>query len=424
MNLRSILPLALALALPFTASAQSRYPLSTDASGNINRGFTLSGGQTITIPSGATLDASNATLIGLGRDGIKAPATYSSSGDTTFTGGDWFHAATLDAGTYTRNLVLNPSSVLAGQRAEVYIESGTGAPNLKIWNSAASGTALFDFTGTSTAAARGLAKFINNGSAWIVAGPNVMHYYAGSSGGGGGSAAASETPTSLAGRTAPTRRYSAATYAATASGTALSALDDLSTNGADAAQTGGARPTKEVLGDFNVIRFDGTDDYMTFSQVAGLSDFTALVVLKSSDTSVPILGAMATEGANEVDQTQLLGLATGELYILDNDIPPDLNYVESSAANVSAGLTVVAIRVEEGAVAFYRNGTSAGTGSIRLSDPPGDLSVGTIGATRAEFADPFAGFIGADIAEIIIWDSAISDLTEVTTAIKAHFSIP
>lgn len=335
---------------------------------------------------------------------IKAAATYATAGDTQFTGGNWFHAGTVSSGTFARNLLLSPAGVTTGERADILLEVGTGTQRLRVYSgTVASGTALFDYQSVATAAARGLASFIHTGGAWIAAAPNVMSEYAAS-----GGSAESETAPSFAGLTTPARYYAAATFAASADATAIATWTGLA-GSPNATATSGAQATKRVLGSFNVLRFDGVNDFYSFTPLTTFTNWTVAIVVKATAPAGILVGASG-------DLTQILATAFSPGTVASYD---GTTQIFSDAADVTSGLTLITAKCTSGVVTFARNGVAVG-GGTDFDDTA--LTAALIGAADATGSAP-AGFLTADIAVLAIWPTAISDLAGVTTLLMTHFGL-
>jgi hypothetical protein len=343
-------------------------------------------------------------------------------------------------------------------------------PTLSVRNATSSGTELKSVTGRATAG-RGDLWFQFNGTAWEEAGANLVAFEE-AGGGGGGGGAASETPTNLASFTTPTRRYSAASLASSADGSSISSLAGLHSGGSAATASGGAQPTKQTIGNFNVIRFDGTSDFLTFPTVTDMSAFTFVGVLKkNSSASAVVLGAIGATDPRRDEQLVGLGatapasttvytydravlqgtsssvnlsalavvavrvtapttvtageFATGRAYVITDT--GDTDFTEIGAENSDPGTRFVATGAGSGTgtastndVTFSVNGTSAGTAQAIFATSGADADL--IGATNPTGGSA-AGFAAMDLAEAILWNSAISDSTSVINALKTHYGI-
>lgn len=223
---------------------------------------------------------------------------------------------------------------------------------------------------------------------------------------------ASELETSLAGLTPPQRRFSGATHFATADGTAMPTWTDTSGGGFNATQSGSARPTKQTVGGRACLRFDGVDDYMVFPDLTALSDFTAVLVVKSAATAAVLLGANNPTPA--VDNSQLLGLGAGVIYVQDNETAP--TYQGSTVLPALSVPTTIAIRCETGAVTFWSGTTARGTGTIQI-DTVEPMSVGMVGGLLVSDITTVMGFANADIFDVILWNIAIG-AGELTTVLN------
>lgn len=278
--------------------------------------------------------------------------------------------------------------------------------------------------------------------------------------------AVSETPTSYVGFTAPTRRYCAASLAASADNDLISSIVGLHVGASTATASGGERPTKQTLGSYNVLRFNGTANLLRFAEVNSITSYAMIVALKKNATGGTVVAGSIS------DASQLLGLSgtavggsvtaydietyntassavdlsalavitvtssgattttsgefeIGRAYVIVDTGDTDFTEIGASTSDPGTRFTATGVGTGTGTastndVAFTRNGTSAGT--AQAFGVFTSLSAAMIGATDPTNAAP-AGFASMDLAEFSLWNSIPVDLTTIRDAVRTHYGL-
>ena len=231
---------------------------------------------------------------------------------------------------------------------------------------------------------------------------------------------------------------SATLFDATSGGSAVAAdggvarWEDKSGNSRHATQgTSANRPARKtaIQGGLDVLRFDGSNDSLSIASSTATfkflhsADSTVFAVFKSGTTANPGQSYYALIYTNDsAGSTVGYGIGT-------YDASPSNDAIECSVTRGVSGTSVVGNGIDNGfasntfALASFvtrpTNGTAANrssyrrnggaattnntaTGAVSTANSQADLTIGNVAAS-------FSLFLNGDIAEIIIYDSALSD---------------
>lgn len=227
-------------------------------------------------------------------------------------------------------------------------------------------------------------------------------------------------------------------YDATSGGSLVAAdggvarWEDKSGNGRHATQsTSGDRPLRKaaIQGGKDVLRFDGSNDSLSIASSTATfkflhsADSTVFVVFKSGTTANPghsyyavlytsdsresVVGfgfgtydASPANDAIDIAITRGVGGTAAAYMAADNAFPSNTFAVASIVGKPGDG-------VAANRVSYRKNGgsavaTNAATGAVSTANSQADLTIGNVAAT-------YSAYLNGDIAEIIIYDSALSD---------------
>jgi len=221
-------------------------------------------------------------------------------------------------------------------------------------------------------------------------------------------------------------------YDATSGGSLVAAdgsvarWEDKSGNARHATQsTSGSRPLRKtgVQGGKDVLRFDGSNDSLSIPTSTATfkflhtSDHTVFIVFENENASYDPLVCTNSGGTDSVGLNIYAGDAGAGIGALAHQVFRGVNgtsVINSASAQsfLTVGWNVVSVvgKPTDGTAAnrssIRKNGGSAvtnnaATGATSANDPHSDLLIGRDGP-------PF-DYHGGDIAEIIIYDSALSD---------------
>lgn len=188
---------------------------------------------------------------------------------------------------------------------------------------------------------------------------------------------------------------------------------DESGNANDAVQGTSLNQPKYYSGILNgqpVIRFDGTNDYFSMPKFMNFTDTTVLFVGLSRNSVAYGVIFQSYGGAantNELLQIAYSSSDKDNFYARGNTT----SYISFSGTENATVTHITSVQLSGMTGKMYSNGTSNGNLSNSSYVPPTDW----IGAAYATdpiiggHADVSQGWLNADIAEIIVYDSAISD---------------
>lgn len=193
----------------------------------------------------------------------------------------------------------------------------------------------------------------------------------------------------------------AANSLALADGDAIAAVADKSAGGYAAAQgTAGFRPLYKtsLVNALPGMRFDGSDDALTFSSLSlGTSHTIALVVNMTGGSSAA--SASTWLSGNRAFFSHQKDSADSWAYSITSTPGAAIGYVVSSTADTySSSFRVVTMVRENTAVAWYKNGAAAGSGTLGANTA---MALTTVGSTATPVAK-------GDLAEVLIYTSALS----------------
>ena len=205
--------------------------------------------------------------------------------------------------------------------------------------------------------------------------------------------------------------------------------EDKSGNGRHATQgTSNSRPIRKtaIQNGLGVLRFDGTDDFLDSTDFLDLTSgqaMTAFVVLKRASTggNQQILSKYGFSNASD-DSTQ-----KGWYWRFSSTDRITAQFTNQANAGSSTRLsdstvtassfTVLTLKSSAGSLSssiFYRNSSvvaSSATASAMetLSDTTYAITIGALRYTFNSATDKYLQFANADYAEVIIYNSALSD---------------
>jgi hypothetical protein len=224
-------------------------------------------------------------------------------------------------------------------------------------------------------------------------------------------------------------------YNATSGGSLVAAdgsvarWEDKSGNARHATQsTAGNRPVRKtaIQNGLDVLRFDGTDDFLDSTDFLDLTSgqaMTAFVVLKRASTggNHQILSKYGFSNAND-DSTQKgwnwMFLSTDRIRANFTSVANDGFSTRLSDSTVTASsFTVLALKSSAGSLSssmLYRNSSVVASSATAadmetLSDTTYAITIGALRYTFNSAADKYLQFANADYAEVIIYNSALSD---------------
>ncbi len=186
--------------------------------------------------------------------------------------------------------------------------------------------------------------------------------------------------------------------------------DSFTSNNDLGQSTSGKKPTYQTneINSLPCVRFDGSDDQLTFSGITTGTTFSIFVVLKHN--LVENYGAVCT--ANNTAGLFLrgsdAGVAAGKL-----DFYSSADKLNTTALTANTWY-YVGVVVSGGNLTFYRNGSSDNTGTSVAS-----MSLTTVGDDSN--GETFLG----DIAEILIYTSAVAggDLTNLHSYLATKYAL-
>lgn len=192
--------------------------------------------------------------------------------------------------------------------------------------------------------------------------------------------------------------FSADTITGLADGDPVTLWPDQSGNLNDATQSGSHCPTfkTSIINSLPVVRFDGADDFMTFP-VATFTYWTLFLVQQTSNAGAGLgPGDSIVLGYTALNYQVRIGESGGNIlsmYVQGvSDVSP------STLSTPRTSFSLIEYNHSSSGVEFWENGNSLGT-----SGHLGSLIIDSIMAL-------FGSYCGAgDIAEILIYDSALSD---------------
>ena len=213
----------------------------------------------------------------------------------------------------------------------------------------------------------------------------------------------------------------AGTITGLSDGDAISTWNDLSGAGRNATGSGSARPTYETneLNGKPVVRGDGVDDYMSFAagsllqNVAGATLF-AVLRWRSSPASSKNAVVVSTSVASNFARAALLGGTAGSGKWSAGGRRLDANsYV---GVGSSTSINTASCAIQEAVFDYansnlyqYINGTLDGSTTSFQTDGNTSDAASLLGTLFASYdGGSGAGFAGIDVAEILIWPSALS----------------
>lgn len=182
---------------------------------------------------------------------------------------------------------------------------------------------------------------------------------------------------------------------------AIGTLTDWSDNGYHATQAvAGAKPTfkTNIINGRPVARFDGTSDFLTSTEPSDTKPFSLFFVLSMAN-----LDAVQTVMGSSLDTSGY------ELRIINTSGLTRLTAIDiADAANSTTSVPAATWHINgitlsgAGAVAYYLNGATRGTGT--LTNTPGAGQTRVIGRRDPIGLQYFVG----DVAEVIIYNSVLS----------------
>lgn len=203
--------------------------------------------------------------------------------------------------------------------------------------------------------------------------------------------------------TAGARLWLRADAGVVASAGRVSSWQDQSGNGNHATMSNANRQPFHVLGALNgkpVVRFNGAQSlYLT--SVVSASNFTIFVAGKNSDANGNFSMILGPGGNSANDQlrwengTQALMVGTG------NRLPVTISTIGNTRT-----YHTLAVRYNAGTLTFYRDGSV--TTSTKIS-PQGPWTTAQIGGWFSSY------FMIGDLAEVLIYDTALSDTDRAST---------
>lgn len=204
---------------------------------------------------------------------------------------------------------------------------------------------------------------------------------------------------------------------------AVARWQDKSGNGRHFTQSSSSRQplrTTAVQNSRNVLRFDGSDDYLVggdYLDITGNQSVTIFVVLKRAAQNVTHevinkYGRPESTNAGNADNGILFQVTSANKPRINATDGNNNTIVDTVAAFDASSFTALAWKLTSGSFAsasVFVNGQSVSTSTPKstlqsLTDTSYEWRIG-ISRFSASFYDPFNG----DIAEIIMYDSALSD---------------
>ena len=210
---------------------------------------------------------------------------------------------------------------------------------------------------------------------------------------------------------------------------AVARWEDKSGNARHATQaTSGNRPQRKtgVFNGLDILRFDGSDDFLDSTDFLDLSsgqEITIFAAVKSAVTGV----SQTIVSKYGKSNAAVSGTADGWGFRLLNSEKIDFFGSIDEGSGVStrlsdstvsaSGLTVLAVKVAAGSLSgatLYRNSsTVASSATASNAETLEDTSYAvTVGALRYTFnttVNKYLQFFNGDIAEVIVYDSALAD---------------
>ena len=192
--------------------------------------------------------------------------------------------------------------------------------------------------------------------------------------------------------------------------------EDKSGNARHATQsTSASRPLRKtaIQGGKDILRFDGSNDFLQYSVPLG-SSLTFFAVATPSSTSVAyMIGSTSQNGAPSFLSRWTIDGSVRDWHWYNSDLSKVI-------ATSAPGFSVIAVTHADGGSMFsYVNGVEASTNNA-VSNVNG-RTMATIGSANTVPQNPYGG----DIAEFLIYDSVLSsdDRASVTNYLLAKWSI-
>jgi hypothetical protein len=210
----------------------------------------------------------------------------------------------------------------------------------------------------------------------------------------------------------------ASLYSATTGGSLVAAdgavarWQDKSGNGRHATQaTSGSSPTRKTLvqGGFDVLRFDGSDDFLTLSDLTTTNNYTSFFVFRR--TSAGINSVSLGPGTLKGNYTAWW-FSDNVVYESSNGTA---NFTTHGSANNSTGAFLLATtRTGTTSIATRRNGSALAT----VTSGAGVTNPASGSWSAVGRADDTPIFHNGDMCEILLYNSALSDADR--SAVESH----
>lgn len=182
--------------------------------------------------------------------------------------------------------------------------------------------------------------------------------------------------------------------------TSINAIQDLGPNAVNIDQsTPAARPIyrENGPGGLPTLSFDGTDDWLATNLNLPETDYSAVVVFSSNDTSGNFITAVDTLSPTAVNADRQFGLQSGNL----QQRVFNLETINSTSAYNSDNLLIALSTLGASGQYIYVDGVQVAAGIKQSSDSTTDTAT-IIGAHSTW------GFLDGNISEIIIFDSELT----------------
>ncbi len=208
------------------------------------------------------------------------------------------------------------------------------------------------------------------------------------------------------------------TTLASSDGTAVALWKDKSGNTRDVSQsTSGSRPLlkKAVVNSLDGVRFDGSNDFLSFAMNTRPTSYTVFVVAsKTNSTAATYCGSSNTagDGYSRYFELSTSAVVTNDLFALVGNGNTSYRYVYSATNTIALSTPTL--------TAVTNSITNPAGIDLRIYKNASELSVTTVGnnftgiqANNFNFAvgrlgDYNGSYLQGDICEIVIYDSALS----------------
>jgi hypothetical protein len=206
-----------------------------------------------------------------------------------------------------------------------------------------------------------------------------------------------------------------------ADGTAISTWSDQSGNGNDATQATGANQPlfkTNVLNEKPVVRFDGSNDYMAFATGPDTSSCFVVGTINVAASSLPAYACFIIYG-DVNNGGQIRGRVNSTHWGAFITTVADLDSGEDLVSRTFSVLELTTV-ASNGGVFLYRNGTQKATDATHNCYGAGTNQINWIGGETGQ-----TRYISADMAEVLIYDSALStsDRQTVETYLKNKYGL-